>query len=719
MKVLPFVAALFPEMELNGKEALQLSADDKTKLDAETNQDGFAEAFLKYYNNEYVAANSEAQSAYDSFMEEMQAYGISPAANAEEEEEEETAEVAKADTASEKIVALANANKKVLAENKELKGNLAALKKEPEPDAPEIIEADATKNLVQVKHSKTHLFASGQAYDSLDRPWNRKVVESLQKGVAVKGATVWDKVNIEKLNDDLGAYSRRNSAEIMSMILDGYDVPAHWNVISNVQDQYVFSSIATGEITQAFKKAWLPKNKQRFVPVINKIFDKQIDVEWQPSELKSIEKSWLNMFFNEGSTPYKMSFAAYLISELMKKARKEDKINMFKGVYADPANLPEGTAGSFMNAMNGFLKIVADHRGVDYRAHDLAEITALNAYDVIQDWVENKLPIDVRNMPGLKLGLGNDVLRWYKEGHKAKYGTNNDYSELANHVYEFSNITFVKHAQLEGTGFVYITTDDNIGIMVDVPGEESTLTVEKLKRAIYAFTDYKHGIYIKAFGAKVDPTAPLDFEDQLFFSNNVQLLNDTYVPTAVNDATPSVAEHHALAIGANNTSATDITQLDDVEEGVYYQLMGNATTNASTVKNNANIILDGGDFVLNKGNKLVLLGVSGGKVIEYSRTVAGSVPEPTKVALAADATTADAADGTHFVTAANTAATAFTTIENAVAGEVYTLEGGSNTNSTTVAAGGNFLLTTSFTASLGAYLTVRYNGSKFIEVSRG
>lgn len=721
MKVLPFVVGFLPGYDFEAKEKIELSQEDMDKLDQESGIEGFAEAFMKTYNEEYAVDKAASNKAFDDFMAEFNKSKPAVESAAEDEEDEEAAEIPKADDSSTN----AKLNQVIKAANKLIRGNekLAAenekLKKLPEPDVPEAKIPGKDVKSEAVKHSKTHLFGSNQSYDSLERPWNQRVIDSLEKGHMIKGATTWDKVNIDKLNSDLGAYARRNSSEIMSMILDGYDVPEHWSIVTNVQDEYIFSSIATGEITQAFKKSWLPKNKQRFVPVKNKIFDKQIDITWAASELKSIEKSWLNMFFNEGSTPYKMSFARYLLSEILKRARKEDKINMFKGVYFDPENLPDGVAGSFLNAMDGFLKLVSDHRSVDYKAHTLAEITPLNAYDVIQDWIENKIPIDVRNMPGLKLGCGNDVHRWYVESRELKKGTNTNYSENGMTVEKFPNIEFTMHPQLEGTGFIYLTREDNIGIMVDVPGEESLLTVEMDKREINAFADYKHGVFFKAFGAKVDPNAALDYEDQIFFSNDVQLLNDTYVPVESNDATPSVADHHALTIGANNTAATDITALDGVVEGTYYYLRGNSDSNVSTVKDNANIHLIDGDFALNNGNEIILVGLAGGEVIEYSRTTAGETAAPEKVQLAADATTADADNGTWFITQANTGATALTDILNAITGETYTIEGGNSTNATTIADGGNFHLTAAFTANLGAYLKVRYNGSKFVEVDRG
>ena len=720
LQVLPMVASLMG-FKPEAKEKLEFSDKDREKLDAETGQEGFAEAFMEYYNTEYLQANQEAQSAYDKFMKELKASGVDPAPKGEEEgqEGEDTSEVPTADakTVAATLSQLVKKADGLLKTNAQLAADNEKLKKLPEEDQPEALITIDNKKMNTVKHSKTHLFASGNSWDSLDRPWNKKVYDASQ-GLNPGAATVWDKVNIDKLNTDLGAYARRNSNEIMDLFMDGYDIPAHWKVINNIQDQYVFTSIVTGQITQAFKKNWLPKNKQRFVPVINKIFDKQIDITWEPSELKSIEKSWLNMYFNEGSTPYKDSFARYLFDKLRNQARKEDKISIFKAVYSNPDIQPD-VPGDFLNSMNGFLKLVTQHQGVDYLAHDLPKLTPANTYDVLKKWAETDLPIDFRRNPGLKLGCGPDVHRWYVEGREAQKGLIQDYQKNTQTIEGFPNIEFTLHAQLEGTGFIYLTTEDNIGLMVDVPGEESLITVEKAKRAINAFSDYKLGVYFGAFGASVDPNADLSYENQIFFSNNVPLLTDVYVPVAANDATPSVAEHNALRIGSNNTAPTDITDLDDFTLGKFYYLYGDADTNISTVKNNANLILPGGDFPLNKGNVLVLVAVAGDKFVEYSRTVASEASSIEKVTLAADATTADATAGNWFVTVANSEATAITDITDAVAGEIYTIEGGSNTDSTTIASSGNFVLGAAFTASVGAYLKVQFNGAKFIEVERG
>jgi len=89
-------------------------------------------------------------------------------------------------------------------------------------------------------------------------------------------------------------------------------------------------------------------------------------------------------------------------------------------------------------------------------------------------------------------------------------------------------------------------------------------------------------------------------------------------------------------------------------------------------------------------------------------------------ALAADATTADAAVNNWFKTIANTGATVLTTISNAIVGEVYILENGSTTNDTTIAASGDFSeLSAAYTpTAVGDYIKLYYDGTKFHDLER-
>src|SRR5690606_3751578 len=149
----------------------------------------------------------------------------------------------------------------------------------------------------------------------------------------------------------------------------------------------------------------------------------------------------------------------------------------------------------------------------------------------------------------------------------------------------------------------------------------------------------------------------------LFWCNDVELLTDVKVPIPADDTTPSAKYHNVLVTSAN-TGATAITNIDDAENGKFYYLHGGSDTNASTIANSGNFELTGSITLDSKAMIKLYKRPSDGKFVEIMRDEDVSPVE--FVVIAPDATTADAADGTRFITSANTQATALTDIENAV-----------------------------------------------------
>ncbi len=117
-----------------------------------------------------------------------------------------------------------------------------------------------------------------------------------------------------------------------------------------------------------------------------------------------------------------------------------------------------------------------------------------------------------------------------------------------------------------------------------------------------------------------------------------------------------------------------------------------------------------------KGDVLRVMKRADGKFIEVSRATAAadSYQFPT------DATTPSVQGATVFITAANTKATAITDLTDAVAGVVYTIHGAGAANASTIANGGNFVLTAAMTLEAGAFIQlVKAADGKFYEVARG
>lgn len=703
-ELLAFAAAILGKV-FNSDEALAFSDDDKQALDKAAKKEGFAEKLETEFN-----ASLENTNAQEAIIEFMQS------AAADDTNEDGTPKVI--DTTASTPTLEENVNA-LIESNKELQGKVIKLTAKKEVDTPlEVIESGpgAGKVVLMARHSKTHLFASDKGFNALtERPWNQRAA-ALKTQVEIGAATTdWNTINIDKINTDFGAYARKNLDKIVSLMRDGFDIPKHWNIITGISDEVAFTALLQGKITQGKKKKWLPKNKHKFVPQKGKIYDVQIDAAWTGYELKSIEKSWLNAFFNTvASSPYKMSFVEYLVVELIKQARKEDKIGLIKGVYFpnDEMDLP----GSFLNAQSGLLKLVDSKKGTEYNPFVMGVPSIAGIYDYINNMVA-KLPHDVRILPDLQLGLSNAWMKAYQDKREESKGLQPNFEGGQKHVDGYANIKFVPLAQLEGQDFMFITTWDNISVLVDKPGEDGIITFEKAGRDIKAFADYKIGLFIHVFGAQMADGNVVGFDNQLFFSNDVKVLEDVYAPVPANVATPTLQYHHSLIIGEHNTAPTDITDFTNETAGEKVFLTGNNDTNKSTVKNGGNIVLSGGDCPLTTTILLVLIAGSDGKFREYERIDLAAAS--TEVTLAADATTADAVDGTDFITSVNTVATAITTIANAVKGETYKITGGSSTNASTIANAGNFTLSAAMTLNVGTWIELIYNGSKFIETSRG
>ncbi len=720
------LAAMFPlifaflninmEDKLKAKETLELSAEDKVKLDAAAKIEGFAEKFMTDYNTALAGEDTDkALELVSAYMKEVQAE--------DPDAEKPTGKEAPETTASTDVQKLISRQTKMEAEMKVIRAENEKMANKPETDETvEKIKGSAMKNS-KIGHSKTHLFASNDAWNEFaGRPWNEAAKQAMA-GEAITAVTNWtETANIDKLNSDIQAYFRKDPMLVHSTLLDGLQMKKYVELVSGVSDEYVYTTIATGEITQSLKSKFLPKNKAKFEAEIGKVRDIQIDMLFKGYELKKLEKSYLKNIASLGitdSNPHKLIYVNYVVAEIMKRARKEDKIVMGRGVYfSDPDRT---TPASFMNNFDGFIKLILRARGTKFNPFKVGKPTAQNIYDYVNTMCE-LLPHDVKILPELQYVLSPFWKRKYLEARKNIYGGNTNYTGDTDTVDNFANIELVTYDQLEGEELMYITTKDNEYGLTDKPGEDGFIQFQKGgedPRDIKAFGDYKLSTFIAVFGRKQLDLAADSFENQLFFSNDVEALTTTYVPVAADDATPSLAIHNSLVIGANNTQATDITNFDDATVGSRVYITGNKDTLISTVKNNANIILADGDFPLNNGSLLVLQALAGGKFIEISRKVAGAAAPVVEIALAADATTADAADGTSFVTVANTVATAITNIENAVVGEQYTIKGGSATNATTIANAGNFFLSAAITLNVGVYITVEFNGSKFIEVARG
>jgi hypothetical protein len=504
----------------------------------------------------------------------------------------------------------------VLASNKKI---IEQLSREPEADDAKVIDMNKNRKLA---HSATHLFADNKAFNAFDgRNWNRKAA-----GLTTV-ATDWsgDKTQIDKLNGDLTLYYRENPDEIKSLQRDTFGLPAFWPKRFNVVDIITTGTITTAEVTQARKLPWLPKNRQNIQAEEGRIYPAAIDLEFVGYFLQQMEASWVGALMNnEGSQPKKMTFVMFLLAEISKKARIEDRISTIKGVYVETPK-DATVAGKFLNRQNGVLYQLWKARDIDkkYKAFSLGTPTTSNIVDYVDEAIES-LPIEVRTMPGLILYTSPYWMKAYKRRYEQIHGTQNDYTGYPVNPKDYANVAFEVLPDLEGHDFMFMTFSDNIEILENVPAEKSMYTFEHLKRIIYIYADYKLGVRVTHIGTKVKDGDPLEFKVQTVWSNDVPIFDKNFVSPVFDNGTGEIkVNFNNLQVAAD--WATNVTEITGYVAGQVLKIKGN--TELAAVRN----IVDGGtldlasNFNLQSGGTLTLIATGPNAFKELSRTAGPAI----------------------------------------------------------------------------------------------
>jgi hypothetical protein len=397
----------------------------------------------------------------------------------------------------------------------------------------------------------------------------------------------------------------------------------------------------------------------------------------------------------------------------LKKAAEEDQIAHIRGIYIPTAD-DATSAGLSIHKQNGLLiGIKAAQKRRVYMPYDLGTPTEDNILDYVDAFV-NKIPEYWRDMPGMVLYMANYWKDAYLKRRELTKGLMPTFTEGKLTVDLHENIRLEGLSFLNDSKFMFCTTEDNISMLENIPSEKKILSMEMDKRDISIFGDYKTGIHVWAYGYEYPDGVELSDEKQIFFSNDVEILPDSFVDIAADVTVPSVKYHTSIRTGVN-TVATAITDIADSAVGDYIYIQGNSGANPTTIANAGKFDLEDA-ITLDENTRILLYKRGAADFVEIERW---DLTLSNVVYLAADATTVNADHGKHFVTIANTGATALTDILNAVDGDIYMLEGGSDTNATTIAKAGKFSrISDAMVLGAGEWIKVRYNGLKFVELDR-
>lgn len=586
--------------------------------------------------------------------------------------------------ATQQEMSIADQLKQVTAEVKilkEEKEKLAAM------DIPKHANMHVIKEKLEAQHSATHFLGTGKDYDAIDnRPWNKSAISGRRVASTDWGSTD----NVDLLQKDAELFYRENPDMIESLIRDTYGHPSHWTTRYGVSDRIDTAQIVTGDITQQRKRNYVPSNKQAIKVENGKVWPVQIDLTFKGADLQEIETSWLNEWNNDGSQAYKMSFVYFLLADIVRKARIEDRIAEVRAIFSPvPETIDVPT--NYMERQDGLLYLLwkAFHVDKKYKTIARPAPTYANIYDHVQEVIDDNLKQDVKNNPDLYYYMSPTHLKWYKIAYRREHGTEMDFNGEVATVLEQPNIKLCPHIDLEGSNLHFITFGDNIQLLQNLKGENQLFRIEQAKRDTHIFADYKSGIRAKQIGTKVKDGDPASFLVQSVWTNGQPFFNEDRF-SKIYDLGTGILDVRYSNMRIADKWASEITEINGLFTGQILKIQGNtAALTGAQVTHGGNINLAGNaDFDLKSGGTLYLKVNADRSLTEIKRTAA---PDPSPEGVEFTGNSIDSTKGNEF-TYVGTSAVTLASILTPIEGRVITItqsKAGAGTALTVTNQGGN------------------------------
>lgn len=567
---------------------------------------------------------------------------------------------------------------------------------------------------------------------ALNRPYNLRAKAALLANEGkMLAVAVPNSVDYKTLQDDLGAFYRtRWSDRLQSFLVELPTITKIFPTESGHQDLETLVNLWLGEFSQADSSAnsefdKVTKGSYEFGTETLRMYGVMFVHKFK--SLKNLEKSWIGYLNREGSNPVKLSFIEYLLVETAKKLHNEREQRYINGVRKDPDPDVPGRAMEAADGIYEYLrKRVEGHTDFtpnggttgktvyQIKPFNLPRITAGNIGEVFYQGT-SMIPSVFRDTGKICLFIPSWMLPLYHKYNEAHYGQNIDYKAGITYVKEFPAVKIVTLPNADNHHRIFWTIDGNIRTFDHVAGEMLRFTLEQQDWTVKVWSNWKESIQAEVVGYKYTDPLEMDGSRQLIWCNDYDR-PDTYFIEAAPDANPSALLHSSIVTVANSKEF-EITDIADAQVGRLISLKcGVDGDKGVTIKKDGKFSLLSAAWTPKKGDVITLMKRTDGKFIEVSRTTAAA----DSYQFDANATTPSLKGATVFVVGENTAATAITNLTEGIAGTLYTIHGAGSTNASTIADGGNFVLTKAITLKAGTFIKlVMGDDKKFYEVARG
>lgn len=518
-------------------------------------------------------------------------------------------------TIPETVAKLKKENEKLKKENQAKEAKITQLGNAIEKDDPD--EIKVTLEAFNRQHSKTHLFGIETGFFSLEKRWNRlmvnpdlkaldtvedkRVFASFQHECEEFGAALAKRYqflhSIGKLPKKGAAFTQTYTSladaglgsqfvvirqdALIARILELPNVYDIFPRRFGVQDRDIMTNAFFGEFSQAWQTGAVWKGSMELKPEIGYVDDAMFKTLFE--SMKWLERQYIGYLNREGSDPMKWSLIEWTLLQIAIKLTMEQYERAIMGVFVQPVS---GQAGHYLHASTGLVytlqRYIHENKLQVFTDAGLASYanTATNFVDLVIAFYE-KLKTVVPNFQESQYAmyLNANHRFWYKSQVRAKYGLQQDFTGPIDTLVPDTQMPIIWVPNMKQSKLVFASKPGNFQALENLPGEMFNIQFQADMEAYKAWSVWKEGFAASFVGKAFASPASL-------LSNNF-LLQEVFMnrpATALAaDAATADADANFWFRTINNVAATALTDFVNAVAGVAYKLECGGLTNATTV----------------------------------------------------------------------------------------------------------------------------------------
>lgn len=502
---------------------------------------------------------------------------------------------------------------------------IAALQREPENDAPEIIQGSVSVNtqtmakvLGHSAHTPTHLFGIEHKFFATNKWWNEiavtgKAKEDLTKpekdeflsefnefsgefkqrviqlsannqisllnfGKMIKGESY---IDYSTIDSKLGEYTIRRFDMIIAYLRQFRSVAGIFPLVSNVQNKMEAPTAIFDELSQSFLGGYHYKGGVSFDAEVYKVDD--VMMKFLFEDPKDLEKSYLGYMNREGSNPMKWNMFEWCIVHFGTILFNEQQRRRVIGCWVPrQGDFPQPAMRASDGALRAIERVEEELKVLPFKDLKIyTESTILDYMRTFWDKVNMILP----NMEGMRLFANEKHRQWYIDAYDEKYGKNTDYRGPENSLRYTSPEQIIWVPNMGNNDYkMWITPVGNVENYENRPNEMYAFYFEQNLENLLMASWWKEGSGVLAPGAKFSSVTDLEKSGRIY-----QRLFTNYPVTTLEDGATTVdgSENTVFETGSN-TAETKITDIVNASPERVYKIICGNTTNATKIDKTGN-----------------------------------------------------------------------------------------------------------------------------------